>query len=115
MTDRVAGYLAMLLVSSGVVIGVAAVAASCLRRESAALRHRVWSAALIIVLVLPVLRVALPPLRVHVPVRKTDTERIVLGFAPFPAGAATSTMSPRTGASSSRFPLAKPTLHSPRS
>ena len=90
MTDRVAGYLAMLLVSSGVVIGVAAIAASCLRRESAALRHRVWSAALIIVLVLPVLRVALPPLRVHVPVRKTDTERIVLGFAPFSAGAATS-------------------------
>lgn len=55
--------LALLFVKSALVLAVAAAITAAMRQSSAAARHAVWSGAIIATLALPVLSVALPPIR----------------------------------------------------
>jgi hypothetical protein len=57
---------AMLLVKATMLLAATLLAARLLRRAPAATRHRLWTLAFAAVLALPVLAMALPPLRVPV-------------------------------------------------
>jgi beta-lactamase regulating signal transducer with metallopeptidase domain len=58
------GLLVGLLLKPGLVIAAAATIAGCLRRETAAARHAVWTGAVIATLALPVFSATLPPVRI---------------------------------------------------
>ncbi|MDQ2712754.1 MAG: hypothetical protein M3Y24_11105 [Acidobacteriota bacterium] len=58
--------LASVALKSAALLGAAWVTALLLRRQSAALRHLVWSAAFVALLALPVLSITLPALRLPV-------------------------------------------------
>ena len=59
--------LGALLVKPALIVVAAAVINAGLRRHTAAARHAVWTAAVIATLALPLLSLALPPLRLPVP------------------------------------------------
>ncbi len=58
------GLLAGLLLKPALLIAAAATMAGCLRRETAAARHAVWTGAVVAILALPLFSVTLPPVRI---------------------------------------------------
>ena len=80
-----------------VVIGLAALAAWLLRRNSAAARHSVWSAAITAQLVIPVLSAVLPTWRVPVVAQPSWIARAPAPVPTVPNAEATSTPSTATG------------------
>jgi beta-lactamase regulating signal transducer with metallopeptidase domain len=64
--------LLLLIIKPALIVCAAAAAAIVLRRHSAATRHAVWLCALLATIVLPILHVALPPLRLPLPERAVD-------------------------------------------
>jgi len=58
----------MLLLKPALVIGIAALIAVACRHRTAATRHAIWAAAILTTLAIPILSVALPALRMSVPV-----------------------------------------------
>src|SRR5262245_51995663 len=58
-------FLADCAFKSSIILGLACIAAFILRRRSASLRHLIWSAALLAVVVLPALLKWLPEMRSH--------------------------------------------------
>ena len=61
----VGAFLGVFLLKPALVISAAAALIGCLRHRSAALRHAVWTGAILAILALPLLYVALPPLRLQ--------------------------------------------------
>ncbi len=66
MSDFMMSLLAGVALKSTAVLGLAWIAALLMRRQSAAARHIVWTAAFVAVLAMPVLSLSLPALRVRV-------------------------------------------------
>lgn len=87
-----AGFLVELAIKSTLVLAAAWLAAAMLRRQSAAVRHLVWTAAFAALLAMPFLSASLPALRFTVSESLLPADRLVVTNAPtspdIPAAAA---------------------------
>src|SRR4030095_10033328 len=86
MSERGALLFMELIFKPGLVFGLAVVVSSLLTHHSASLRHRLWAAAFLVALSLPLIRTLVPPLRLR-----------VLAAAWAPARGATVAVSPNEG------------------